>query len=132
MTRRRVENRDRSLGYPRFVKPVFTKDSKPLGKRKRSLGHLRIVTSDLPKEVHLRCSTTKDERGRGSLVVKIMDSWLECHGFESSAAENPSCRGNRRTLNLLRLKRLSVGVEVRREGQLVRRPRHLTVVHAAI
>ncbi|GFV33712.1 hypothetical protein TNCV_4568271 [Trichonephila clavipes] len=32
-----VENREGSLG---FVKPVFTKDSKPLGKRKRSLGHL--------------------------------------------------------------------------------------------
>ncbi|GFY13615.1 hypothetical protein TNCV_4959851 [Trichonephila clavipes] len=38
MTRRWVENREGSLGYPRFVKPVFTKDSKPLGKRKRSLG----------------------------------------------------------------------------------------------
>ncbi|GFU87352.1 transposable element Tcb1 transposase [Trichonephila clavipes] len=44
MTRRRVENRDRPLGYPRFVKPVFTKDSKPLGKRISSLGHLGIVT----------------------------------------------------------------------------------------
>ncbi|GFU13704.1 hypothetical protein TNCV_939321 [Trichonephila clavipes] len=38
MTRRRVENREGSLGYPRFVRPVFTKDGKPLGKRKRSLG----------------------------------------------------------------------------------------------
>ncbi|GFT72740.1 hypothetical protein TNCV_756311 [Trichonephila clavipes] len=41
----RVENREGSLGYPGFVTPVFTKDSKPLGKRKRSLGHLGIVTS---------------------------------------------------------------------------------------
>ncbi|GFT68915.1 uncharacterized protein TNCV_1804451 [Trichonephila clavipes] len=32
MTRRRVENREGSLGYPRFGRPVFTKDSKPLGK----------------------------------------------------------------------------------------------------
>ncbi|GFW21998.1 hypothetical protein TNCV_4822801 [Trichonephila clavipes] len=39
MTRKRVENREGSLGYPGFVKPVFTKDSKPVGKRKRSLGH---------------------------------------------------------------------------------------------
>ncbi|GFX60480.1 hypothetical protein TNCV_1181991 [Trichonephila clavipes] len=40
----RVENREGSLGYPRFVTPVFTNDRKPLGKRKRSLGHLGIVT----------------------------------------------------------------------------------------
>ncbi|GFU25171.1 eukaryotic translation initiation factor 4E-binding protein Mextli [Trichonephila clavipes] len=31
MTRRRVENREGSLGYPRLVRPVFTKDSKRLG-----------------------------------------------------------------------------------------------------
>ncbi|GFX96540.1 hypothetical protein TNCV_1442141 [Trichonephila clavipes] len=30
---RRVENRERSRGYARFVKPVFTNDSKPLGKK---------------------------------------------------------------------------------------------------
>ncbi|GFX90548.1 hypothetical protein TNCV_4335511 [Trichonephila clavipes] len=36
---KRVENREGSLGYP-----VFTKDSKPLGKRKRSQGYLEIVT----------------------------------------------------------------------------------------
>ncbi|GFT13752.1 uncharacterized protein TNCV_3832041 [Trichonephila clavipes] len=43
MARKRAENRERSLGFPGFVKPVFTKDSKPLGKRKRSLGHLGSV-----------------------------------------------------------------------------------------
>ncbi|GFT89490.1 hypothetical protein TNCV_4387551 [Trichonephila clavipes] len=43
MTRERVENREGSLGYPRFVRPVFTKDSKPIGKRKRSLRYLGIV-----------------------------------------------------------------------------------------
>ncbi|GFW03153.1 hypothetical protein TNCV_157731 [Trichonephila clavipes] len=31
MTRKMVENREGSLGYPGFVKPVFTKDSKPFG-----------------------------------------------------------------------------------------------------
>ncbi|GFS79339.1 hypothetical protein TNCV_3261091 [Trichonephila clavipes] len=41
--KKRVENREGSLEYPGFVKPVFTKDSKPHGKRKRSLGHLGIV-----------------------------------------------------------------------------------------
>ncbi|GFU79911.1 uncharacterized protein TNCV_577911 [Trichonephila clavipes] len=34
---RRVENREGSLGYPGVVTPAFTKDGKPLGKRKRSL-----------------------------------------------------------------------------------------------
>ncbi|GFY14199.1 transposable element Tcb1 transposase [Trichonephila clavipes] len=33
-----------SLGYLGSLRPVFTKDSKPLGKRKRSLGYLGIVT----------------------------------------------------------------------------------------
>ncbi|GFW43076.1 hypothetical protein TNCV_1474711 [Trichonephila clavipes] len=42
--KKRVENREGSLGYPGFVTPVFTEDSKPLGKKKRSLGHLGIVT----------------------------------------------------------------------------------------
>ncbi|GFW52850.1 hypothetical protein TNCV_2394291 [Trichonephila clavipes] len=42
--KKRVENREGSLGYPGFVTPVSTKESKPLGKRKRSLGHLGIVT----------------------------------------------------------------------------------------
>ncbi|GFT91493.1 hypothetical protein TNCV_3902981 [Trichonephila clavipes] len=43
MARKRAENRERSLEFPGFVKPVFTKDSKHLGKRKRSLGHLGSV-----------------------------------------------------------------------------------------
>ncbi|GFW39045.1 hypothetical protein TNCV_1830371 [Trichonephila clavipes] len=41
--RQMAENREGSLGFPGFVKPVFTKDSKPLGRRKRSLGHLGSV-----------------------------------------------------------------------------------------
>ncbi|GFT81840.1 hypothetical protein TNCV_4336791 [Trichonephila clavipes] len=43
-TRRRVENREGSLGDPEVVTLTFTKDSKPLGKRKISLGYLGIVT----------------------------------------------------------------------------------------
>ncbi|GFV58237.1 hypothetical protein TNCV_1288821 [Trichonephila clavipes] len=43
MARKRAENREGSLGFPGFVKPVFTKDSKPLGRRKRTLGHLGSV-----------------------------------------------------------------------------------------
>ncbi|GFV64832.1 hypothetical protein TNCV_1340511 [Trichonephila clavipes] len=43
LARKRAENEEGSLGFPGFVKPVFTKDSKPLGRRKRSLGHLGSV-----------------------------------------------------------------------------------------
>ncbi|GFV95338.1 hypothetical protein TNCV_4587131 [Trichonephila clavipes] len=50
MARKRADNREGSLGHHGFVKPVFTKDSKPLGKRKRSLVHLGIVTPVLTKE----------------------------------------------------------------------------------
>ncbi|GFU69154.1 integrase catalytic domain-containing protein [Trichonephila clavipes] len=32
-------------------------------------------------------------RGRGSLVVKVTDSWPECHEFEPCTAEGPPCRG---------------------------------------
>ncbi|GFU76333.1 hypothetical protein TNCV_285331 [Trichonephila clavipes] len=44
MARKRAENREGSLGFPRVrVNPVFTKECKPLGRRKRSLGHLGSV-----------------------------------------------------------------------------------------
>ncbi|GFW53335.1 putative transposase-like protein [Trichonephila clavipes] len=65
MTRERVKNREGSLGYPGFVKPVFTKDSKPLGKRKRSLGdcdtrtHLKKIL-DHPVDLDLGSSCQKD------------------------------------------------------------------------
>ncbi|GFU18626.1 hypothetical protein TNCV_1806001 [Trichonephila clavipes] len=55
MARKRAENREGSLGFPGFVKPVFTKDSKPLGRRKRSLGHLGSV-----KPVHSEGSVLQD------------------------------------------------------------------------
>ncbi|GFW95732.1 retrovirus-related Pol polyprotein from transposon opus [Trichonephila clavipes] len=41
MARKRAENREGSLGFPGFVKPVFTIDSKPLGRRKRSAEEYR-------------------------------------------------------------------------------------------
>ncbi|GFU65939.1 transposable element Tc3 transposase [Trichonephila clavipes] len=34
-----------------------------------------------------------NESRRGSLVAKVTDSWLPCHDFDQSAAEDPSCRG---------------------------------------
>ncbi|GFW77141.1 hypothetical protein TNCV_2725711 [Trichonephila clavipes] len=32
------------------------------------------------------------EHGRGSLMVKVTDSWQGCHEFEPSTAENTPCR----------------------------------------
>ncbi|GFV82517.1 actin-binding LIM protein 1 [Trichonephila clavipes] len=32
------------------------------------------------------------QSGRGSLVVKVTDSWLAYHEFEPSTAEDPPCR----------------------------------------
>ncbi|GFT73458.1 hypothetical protein TNCV_4020961 [Trichonephila clavipes] len=31
---------------------------------------------------------------RGSLVVKVTDSWLACHEFEFNTTEDPPCRGD--------------------------------------
>ncbi|GFT97968.1 hypothetical protein TNCV_560081, partial [Trichonephila clavipes] len=53
MARERAENREGSLGFPGCVKPVFTKDSKPLGRRKRSLG--------APREREPRTHPKEDE-----------------------------------------------------------------------
>ncbi|GFT23744.1 hypothetical protein TNCV_3512001 [Trichonephila clavipes] len=50
MARKRAENREGSLGHPGFVKPVFTKDSKYLGKRKISLG----LPRDCDTRTHLK------------------------------------------------------------------------------
>ncbi|GFT48164.1 hypothetical protein TNCV_1001381 [Trichonephila clavipes] len=33
--------------------------------------------------------------GHGSVVVKVVDLWLECHEFEPSTAEDPPCGGGR-------------------------------------
>ncbi|GFW21892.1 hypothetical protein TNCV_1236171 [Trichonephila clavipes] len=47
--------------------------------------------------------TSASRGSHGSLVVKMTDSWLVCHEFKPSAAEDPPCYvGERCTLNLLR------------------------------
>ncbi|GFU55057.1 hypothetical protein TNCV_425641 [Trichonephila clavipes] len=46
---------------------------------------------------------------RVSLMFKVMSSLLTYHEFEPSAAEDPPCRGGRRTLNMSRLTRPLVG-----------------------
>ncbi|GFV19162.1 hypothetical protein TNCV_3223801 [Trichonephila clavipes] len=68
--------------------------------------------------------------GRGSLVVKV--TWLTCHEFEPSTAEDPPCRGGQCTLNLSRIKCPPVGVQWKLgevgASQLRCRSRHLTEV----
>ncbi|GFX96714.1 hypothetical protein TNCV_245011 [Trichonephila clavipes] len=51
--KKRVENREGSLGYPGFVKPVFTKDSKPIGKKK-----ITRVPRDCDTRTHLKKAST--------------------------------------------------------------------------
>ncbi|GFW22195.1 hypothetical protein TNCV_1429491 [Trichonephila clavipes] len=55
---------------------------------------------------------------RGSLEVKVTDSWPAYHKFKPSTSEDP------RTLNMLIIKRPLIGVKVRRGGVI----RHLTMV----
>ncbi|GFS97069.1 hypothetical protein TNCV_4492481 [Trichonephila clavipes] len=70
MARKRAENRERSLGFPGFVKPVFTKDSKPLGKR--SLGHLGSVKTrtHLKKVSPLRGSLAREAKKGGTEIPR--------------------------------------------------------------
>ncbi|GFU30393.1 hypothetical protein TNCV_2717141 [Trichonephila clavipes] len=64
LARKRAENREGSLGFPGFVKPVFTKDSKPLGRRKRSLG--------APRERETRTHLKKvSPRGKFSWKLRL-------------------------------------------------------------
>ncbi|GFX24498.1 hypothetical protein TNCV_993131 [Trichonephila clavipes] len=72
MTRRRVENRERSLGYPGFVTPVFTKDSKSLGKKEKITRALR----DCDTRTHLKKlleTLTVVPSGQGSNPGEGMD-----------------------------------------------------------
>ncbi|GFT18535.1 hypothetical protein TNCV_1708471 [Trichonephila clavipes] len=59
------------------------------------------------------------------------DSWLSCHEFEPSTAEDPPQSGERRTLNLSRAPIVFplVWVQIVRRGQYPGgRPSHLTIV----
>ncbi|GFW78772.1 hypothetical protein TNCV_4261941 [Trichonephila clavipes] len=65
------------------------------------------------------------------LMVKVMDSWLSCHEFEPSTAEDPPCRGGRCTLNMSKFKRPTVGEEWKLGGGMLAHrglPHHLTMV----
>ncbi|GFT06935.1 uncharacterized protein TNCV_1415041 [Trichonephila clavipes] len=72
MARKRAENRERSLGFPGFVKPVFTKDSKPLGKRKRSLGTADVDKANIstPAAVSQRAANCQEEAVRSFTAMR--------------------------------------------------------------
>ncbi|GFW37061.1 hypothetical protein TNCV_5019591 [Trichonephila clavipes] len=74
------------------------------------------------------CRFVTIQCGRGSLVIKVTDSWLMCHEFWPSTPEDFPRRGDRCTLNMSGLPSSRwCCVEVRREiCQLRCRPRHLT------
>ncbi|GFV02318.1 putative methyltransferase DDB_G0268948 [Trichonephila clavipes] len=78
----RIENREGSLGYPVFVKPVFTKDSKPLG----SLGYFGIVTpvsSPFGQALDVGCGT-----GQSTLTLApYFQSVLGCDVSKSQILE---------------------------------------------
>ncbi|GFX62474.1 hypothetical protein TNCV_413161 [Trichonephila clavipes] len=96
-----------------------TKHTYSIRNKKRSLGENQLtdnVSSEI-ETVEIPSSTNSEEAnnefsktlsGRGSLVVKVTDSWLAYHEFEPCTAENPLCR-RRCTLNMSMLKHAFVG-----------------------
>ncbi|GFW81856.1 hypothetical protein TNCV_2885301 [Trichonephila clavipes] len=65
--KKRVKNREGSLGYPGFVKPMFTKDSKPLGK----IGKITRVPQDCDTRTHLKKDKSRLETNH--LVKNCLD-----------------------------------------------------------
>ncbi|GFW92117.1 hypothetical protein TNCV_2153961 [Trichonephila clavipes] len=71
-----------------------------------------------------------NEREIGSAVVsgQVSDLAWACHEFEPSATKDTPCKGAMHLKSVERVKRPSVGVVVRKGGQLRCHPRHLTMV----
>ncbi|GFY24778.1 hypothetical protein TNCV_2689691 [Trichonephila clavipes] len=65
-----------------------------------------------------KAESTLPSPSRGSLVVKVTDSWPVCHEFKPCTTEDPPFSGGRCTLNLSRLKRPPL-VEVWKLGEKV-------------
>ncbi|GFT34625.1 uncharacterized protein TNCV_4125651 [Trichonephila clavipes] len=76
--RRRVENREGSLGYPRFVRPVFTKDSKPLGKSKKKITR---VPRDCDTRTHLKKVGSRCSRLGGIMLGGILQTFTSSTQF---------------------------------------------------
>ncbi|GFX20256.1 hypothetical protein TNCV_1438151 [Trichonephila clavipes] len=87
--------------------------------------HVRSLTADqlrcaVEHTVH-RLEILQFYHSRGSLVVKVMDSWLACNEFQPSDAEDSPCWGS------MLVK--SVEAHTSSIGKVWKcRPRHLTMV----
>ncbi|GFY03527.1 hypothetical protein TNCV_3211641 [Trichonephila clavipes] len=72
MARKRVENREGSLGFPGFVKPVFTKDSKPpREKEKIPRAPRERETRTHLKKTNIACNFSIDTSGRNKCLPEI-------------------------------------------------------------
>ncbi|GFW28949.1 transposable element Tc1 transposase [Trichonephila clavipes] len=102
MTRRRVENRERSLGYPGFVTPVFTKESKPLGKKEKitraprdcdTHTHLKksLVYADKPQTLdHLEDNIRRVIADiRPQMLEKIIENWTSTLDYIRASRGSP-------------------------------------------
>ncbi|GFT58509.1 transposable element Tcb2 transposase [Trichonephila clavipes] len=98
-----------SEGIVRMAWPAYSPDLNPIENLWDALG--RAVSSRFPPPATLiELETALQEKwrllnsalvdhliesmlsGSGCLMVKVTDSWLECHDFEPSTAEDPPCR----------------------------------------
>ncbi|GFX72100.1 hypothetical protein TNCV_3050231 [Trichonephila clavipes] len=88
MTRKRAENREGSLGFPGFVKPVFTKDSKPPREKEKitraprereTRTHLKksLVYADKPQTLdHLEDNIRRVIADiRPQMLEKVIKNW---------------------------------------------------------
>ncbi|GFY27403.1 transposable element Tcb2 transposase [Trichonephila clavipes] len=123
-----------SEGIQRLVWPVYSPDLNPIENVWDALGRqvagrnypptnkntlIRALTEEWDKLPHqlldnvvqnMKRRTSNNLRGHGGLVTKTTNSLLACPEFEPSAAEDPPCRGAHFSLNMLRIKCLTVGV----------------------
>ncbi|GFU50732.1 hypothetical protein TNCV_241181 [Trichonephila clavipes] len=95
MARKRAENREGSLGFPGFVKPVFTKDKRrrriPFDFQRTSLGGLALesaTSSGLGRAPALQCRTPsrhhlelQDRRDYAPADRAARTCWLGCPGL---------------------------------------------------
>ncbi|GFV19421.1 hypothetical protein TNCV_3663541 [Trichonephila clavipes] len=75
---------------PGAILDVSTRSMATLTTKPHTIGFCGFgVSRRLVARLHAACSSLLD--GRGSLVVKVTDSWPVCHEFEPRTAEDPLC-----------------------------------------
>ncbi|GFV95695.1 hypothetical protein TNCV_2033811, partial [Trichonephila clavipes] len=91
--KKRAENREGSLGFPGSVKPVFTKDSKPLGRRERKI-------TRAPRERETRTHPKEATRGLLVMDLVILKHGQMTRATPELAAPSPNYHTNERTFQL--------------------------------